>query len=247
MAKTESEGNQVDLNSASAEELMRVEGIDRTRAEQIIEYRNKRGGFKDWQELEEVPGIGPVLAQKMREAATLGGGGGQPIAQERGDGKAGAGPAEAEDVEVLSALAMLDLQAAKAYEAVAQSSDRAELAGKLREFAGDHFRHLDDLNRVLADRGEPTLSREAPGSDLLTAVTKLSIPLGPLAQVSALLVNEQLTNGTYDLALSYEWDDEVQALLDRNLADEQRHLKWLADQEDRLSRTEEEQPAPPPA
>jgi len=49
----------VDLNRAGAEELERLPGLGPVLARCILEYREKKGNFKTVQELLRVPGIGP--------------------------------------------------------------------------------------------------------------------------------------------------------------------------------------------
>ena len=48
----------IDINTASAAELMTLEGIGEKRAEKIIEYREKYGPFTDITELKNISGIG---------------------------------------------------------------------------------------------------------------------------------------------------------------------------------------------
>jgi rubrerythrin len=139
------------------------------------------------------------------------------------------------EVEVLMALAQLDLESALAYDAAAELVDDGELAQQLREFAEDHRRHLQGIGRVLAREGGEGL--EAPGSKatgLLAELTRISGPLGEEALVLTLLANEQITNLTYEDALAYEWGGDEERMLERFRADEERHMRWLSDRHDVL-------------
>jgi rubrerythrin len=50
----------------------------------------------------------------------------------------------------------------------------------------------------------------------------------PLEAVFMALVDgEQITNQTYERILKEEWPPEIRSLIDRNFADEQRHLLWV--------------------
>jgi len=49
----------VDLNTASRELLARVAGLNRTTAENIVQYREQQGRFEDRQQLLKVPRLGP--------------------------------------------------------------------------------------------------------------------------------------------------------------------------------------------
>lgn len=48
--------SRIDLNNAAVEELQEVPGIGPTRARAIVKLREKRGGFSDVRELDQLPG-----------------------------------------------------------------------------------------------------------------------------------------------------------------------------------------------
>lgn len=62
----------VNINEASIEELETLPGIGPVKARAIVEYRRKRGGFKKVEELLEVPGIGPKTLEKLRPYVEVG-------------------------------------------------------------------------------------------------------------------------------------------------------------------------------
>ena len=62
----------VNINTASREELMRLNGIGETLASRIIEYREQHGGFDSVEELMEVKGIGEKRFEKIRDDITVG-------------------------------------------------------------------------------------------------------------------------------------------------------------------------------
>jgi competence protein ComEA len=56
------------LGSATVEQLDEIDGIGPTLAERIVEYRAKNGGFSSLDELGEVDGIGEKRLETLREA-----------------------------------------------------------------------------------------------------------------------------------------------------------------------------------
>jgi competence ComEA-like helix-hairpin-helix protein len=56
----------IDLNRAGTEELEELPGFGPALAERILEYREKNGKFKTVQELLRVPGIGPKKLARIK-------------------------------------------------------------------------------------------------------------------------------------------------------------------------------------
>lgn len=59
-------GEPVNINTADVPELMRLQGVGRTVAERIVEYRKQHGPFKRAEELRRVQGIGKGLWERNR-------------------------------------------------------------------------------------------------------------------------------------------------------------------------------------
>jgi competence protein ComEA len=57
----------VNINTASVEELMTLEGIGRKVAEKVVEYRGTHGEFRKPADIRRVQGIGAGLWEKNRE------------------------------------------------------------------------------------------------------------------------------------------------------------------------------------
>lgn len=64
-------GDKVHLNSASKEELQKLTGIGEKKAEQIISYREQKGGFKKIEEITEVSGIGDKTFAGFKDQLAL--------------------------------------------------------------------------------------------------------------------------------------------------------------------------------
>ena len=61
-------GAKLHLSSATADQLDEVDGIGPTLAERIVQYRTEHGGFRSIEELAEVEGIGEQRLATLRDA-----------------------------------------------------------------------------------------------------------------------------------------------------------------------------------
>lgn len=71
ISDTEHGDGKVNLNTASKEELMTLRGIGEARAEEIIRYRQQRGGFDSIEDIMEVSGIKDAAFQKIKDNITV--------------------------------------------------------------------------------------------------------------------------------------------------------------------------------
>lgn len=62
----------VNLNTATSEELQLVPGIGPVTAEKILQMRKSYGAFKSVDELSAISGIGPKRLEKIRKYLTVG-------------------------------------------------------------------------------------------------------------------------------------------------------------------------------
>ena len=53
----------VNINTANVEKLMTLEGIGKTYAQRIVEFRDKNGPFKNPQDLTKIKGIGERILE----------------------------------------------------------------------------------------------------------------------------------------------------------------------------------------
>jgi competence protein ComEA len=61
----------VRLNSATLEELDRLPGVGPVTAQKILDYREEQGAFASVDELDAVPGIGPARLEELRALVDL--------------------------------------------------------------------------------------------------------------------------------------------------------------------------------
>ena len=57
----------VSLSSATAAELDALPGIGPVTAQKIIDYRSEHGGFRSVDDLDAIPGIGPARVEQLRD------------------------------------------------------------------------------------------------------------------------------------------------------------------------------------
>ncbi len=64
-------GGPVDLNTAGVAELDALPGIGPVLAQRIVDHRTRQGPFRSVEELDDVPGIGPAIAAELAGLVTV--------------------------------------------------------------------------------------------------------------------------------------------------------------------------------
>ncbi|MDF2838323.1 MAG: Late competence protein ComEA, receptor [Evtepia sp.] len=65
------EGEQININKAPIEDLIRLPGIGSVRAEHIVAYREANGPFQTIEDIMQVSGIGEKTFEKLSEYITV--------------------------------------------------------------------------------------------------------------------------------------------------------------------------------
>ncbi len=130
----------------------------------------------------------------------------------------------------LNALIALDFDAVEAYEAAIDRLSEPTDQAKLRQFKGDHERHITDLGPLVLELGGAPVQK----ADLKKVLAKGKVVLAGIAGdrgvLAAMKSNEETSTKTYRKASGEEGlPSHVRSILERNFADEQRHLAWIED------------------
>ena len=60
-------GDVININTTNKEQLMKISGVGKTKAEAIISYREKNGDFKKKEDITKVHGIGKATFEKIKD------------------------------------------------------------------------------------------------------------------------------------------------------------------------------------
>ena len=64
----------LDLNTATEQELSAIQGIGKDNAKKIVEYRNENGPFESWEELKHLPVMSASVVDTLKHhGCTVGG------------------------------------------------------------------------------------------------------------------------------------------------------------------------------
>ena len=165
------EGETLDPNVASAEELDRLPGVGASKALRIVREREENGRFASVEDLARVSGLGPKSVERLKPYLRMAGGGGGGAAGGRGAvaARAGVGAGEGRKVgegrtaAAMAPGALVDLNRATAEELQTLPGIGPVMAERivaLRKERGG-FRKLDELMEVKGV-GDRTFARLKP-------------------------------------------------------------------------------------
>jgi uncharacterized protein (TIGR02284 family) len=130
-------------------------------------------------------------------------------------------------IEELSELIRYDYDAIGAYNTAID--DIKELAARepLKEFRGDHERHVIELSAIVRGLGGEAPEKPDFKGILRKTMTKVAGLGGTELILKAMRSNEEVLNKTYAHHFGLDFPDDIKEVLRRNYADEQRHLAWV--------------------
>ncbi|HEU4452157.1 MAG TPA: ComEA family DNA-binding protein [Longimicrobium sp.] len=148
------EGERIDPNTASADDLARLPKVGEGTAERIVAWRAARGPFRTLADLDSVPGIGPAALKEIAPHVTLAGAPAPSPSRSRPfDAREEGGRSDLRASSVSSASpagGVVDLNSASAGELEALPGVGPALARRIVEWraANGRFRAPEDLDRV---------------------------------------------------------------------------------------------------
>lgn len=130
--------------------------------------------------------------------------------------------------ERLGDLAQLDIDAARAYSQALEEITDSAIHETISNFKADHHRHIADLSQAIRGLGgtPPTINPDLKGF-LLEQFTNIRSQSGTEGALKAMQTNEKLTNKKYGDARGWDLAPDHHALIEKNYADEHRHLTYI--------------------
>jgi hypothetical protein len=131
---------------------------------------------------------------------------------------------------VLTSLMQIDVDAQRAYAQAIAAIHVVPIRRLLEAFRTDHERHADDIKAEFRNLGmaAPLRTPDLEGF-LLAGYTAIRRTAGTEAALKAMRSNERLTIRRYEDALKADIPEPVHQLIERNLLDERRHVRFIED------------------
>jgi rubrerythrin len=137
-------------------------------------------------------------------------------------------PTETELVAELNDLLKLDHDAVQAYTLAISSLDNESYKETLRQFRGDHERHIDELTQLIRARGGmPIQMPHVPTGAFKLAVQAVAAMGSDRTVLAAFKANERQVRDKYRRAAREVHTADVTTVLARAADDESRHYAWV--------------------
>jgi uncharacterized protein (TIGR02284 family) len=128
----------------------------------------------------------------------------------------------------LEKLIHLDVDATHAYDQAIKNVNEQVIKDKLIQFQADHRKHIDLLSAKVLELGgtPPELTSDFKGF-IISGFTALRSLTGTKGALEAMETNERLTTSRYEEACKKDFPVDILSILQSNYADEQRHLSFV--------------------
>jgi uncharacterized protein (TIGR02284 family) len=135
---------------------------------------------------------------------------------------------DAEDmVKKLNDLIELEYDAIAAYQAAIERLEDKNYQSRLNLFMQDHENHIAALSQLVSQEG----GVPAHKGDMKVILTKGKVIIADIAGdeaiLKAMLMNEEVTNKSYEKEVIKSYPQPIHSILQDHLADERRHKEWL--------------------
>ncbi|HEX6979196.1 MAG TPA: ferritin-like domain-containing protein [Alphaproteobacteria bacterium] len=131
---------------------------------------------------------------------------------------------------ILTDLMQIDVDATRAYSQAIAAIHVVPIRRRLEAFRSDHERHIEDIEAEIRQLGmEPPSRQPDLKGFLLAGYTAIRSSMGVEAALRAMRANETLTNQRYETAAAADVPEQIKHLIERNLLDERRHIRFIQD------------------
>lgn len=130
-------------------------------------------------------------------------------------------------IEELNELIRFDYDAIGAYDEAIDSIKEAMINEPLQRFRGDHHRHVTELTAIVRRLGGKPVEKPGVKGVVRKTMTKVAGLVGIEATLKAMKSNEEVLNKTYQHHSQMDFPRDILDVIQRNFADEQRHLAWV--------------------
>ncbi len=124
-------------------------------------------------------------------------------------------------------LIRFDYDAIGAYDEAIDKIDDPAIKAQLMQFRGDHERHIADLSPFVIRLGGSPPGRPGARGVIRKTMTKIAGLMGIETVLQAMKSNEEVLNKQYGNRANQAFPADVLEVIQRNYADEQRHLAWV--------------------
>jgi uncharacterized protein (TIGR02284 family) len=130
-------------------------------------------------------------------------------------------------IEECNDLIRFDYDAIGAYDEAIDSVKEMSIKERLMEFRADHQRHVTELSTCVTKLGGKPVDKPGARGVIRKTMTKIAGLMGTEAILKAMKSNEEVMNKQYANRANQSFPADVLAIIQRNFADEQRHLSWV--------------------